>query len=295
MLHRILRISLSLLNLRKAQAAALCQCLLLFCRQRIPGKRTGHTVIAELFKNLYVCLVPNGIFHRKRRKQGEKFLGRNGFDISRRRNFQCLPHRAHPLRIQGSDGNGILDAVHHRIVRLAPCLDPQQHCIQRILQANHPIGFIACRNRRILVQQDIVPLCPVRRACTDGFHHVGIRIQNGEQIIALRDFRNMHQIRCLRQLCPCGGVQRIIVQFYDLVHLVGGKCPQVVKALVVRTPVGRLRYHQRKSIEIECLCLFFQVCHDMFLLIHLFSVFHNKMYPQSCPRQLPWRYSRFPA
>ena len=68
MLHRILRISLSLLNLRKAQAAALCQCLLLFCRQRIPGKRTGHTVIAELFKNLYVCLVPNGIFHRKRRK-----------------------------------------------------------------------------------------------------------------------------------------------------------------------------------------------------------------------------------
>lgn len=50
MLHRILRISLSLLNLRKAQAAALCQCLLLFCRQRIPGKRTGHTVIAELFK-----------------------------------------------------------------------------------------------------------------------------------------------------------------------------------------------------------------------------------------------------
>ena len=120
MLHRILRISLSLLNLRKAQAAALYQCLLLFCRQRIPGKRTGHTVIAELFKNLYVCLVPNGIFHRKRRKQGEKFLGRNGFDISRRRNFRCLPHRAHPLRIQGSDGNGILDAVHHRIVRLAP-------------------------------------------------------------------------------------------------------------------------------------------------------------------------------
>lgn len=50
MLHRILRISLSLLNLRKAQAAALYQCLLLFAVSASQGNVPGHTVIAELFK-----------------------------------------------------------------------------------------------------------------------------------------------------------------------------------------------------------------------------------------------------